>query len=136
MSSDDRETTEDHASELDGLSKVPRAQRVLAHQLTVAREQLAAERARNAAQGNTIYALRCQLAEARELSSKIERGELRLAERRIADLLTHNRELREKLIASERDITFGTSVTADSATITIDAGNPLGGVTVEVKDKD
>ena len=59
-------------------------------------------------QGETIHLLRAELAEVRELNSKLERGELRRLERRAEALYVQlgnemqaNAALREKLTATE-----------------------------------
>lgn len=59
-------------------------------------------------QGETIHRLRCELAEAREITGKIARGEVRSLERMVTTLLDDLGdatelivELREKLAAAE-----------------------------------
>lgn len=74
MSSDDRETTEDGASELDSVAKEPQWARELRYKTRQLRKTCGK-------QGQTIHNLRAELAEVRALNSKIERGELRRLER-------------------------------------------------------
>jgi hypothetical protein len=48
-------------------------------------------------QGHTIYRLRAELAEAREVNGKIERGDLRRLEQKVPELLDENQDLRQQV---------------------------------------
>ena len=97
MSSDDRETTEDGASELRTLSAAGAGNSQLYRELKFKNKQL---RKTAGQQGQTIYRLRAELAEVRATHSKLDRGELRRLERVAQERLDEINVLQEKLAAA------------------------------------
>lgn len=93
MSSDDRETTEGGASELDSLAKEPQWARELRYKNRQLRKTCGK-------QGQTIHNLRAELAEVRALNSKLQRGELRRLERVTQEMLDEIEVLEQKLAAA------------------------------------
>jgi predicted RNase H-like nuclease (RuvC/YqgF family) len=100
MSSDDQATTEDRASELDSLRRVPQYVRELRFKV----RQLSKTCGK---QGQTIHSLRAELAEVRELNSKIDRGDLRRLERVAKEQAETIAALEQKLAAEPAADTAG-----------------------------
>jgi hypothetical protein len=67
-------------------------------QVREARYRLRLANTKMAQMGTTIHRLRCELAEAREINGKIERGELRYYERTVPEML-------DKIAAQAEEIT-------------------------------
>lgn len=72
----------------------------MAHEIRLLKFRLKQANKVMGAQGETIHQLRCELAEVRDLNSKIERGDLRRSERALTvlrELLTKERAERIEL---------------------------------------
>lgn len=71
------------------------------HEVRKLRYQLTQANRAMGKQGQTIHLLRAEVAEVRELNSKIARGHLRILERQVVEMAAEIATLTEKLVAAQ-----------------------------------